>query len=72
VVGVDGKFDLRPIKTTAQVGPMSIVDHGLSAGDKAVVSFIGRLKPGMQVHAVPASDQSTASAIPTDAASGRP
>jgi RND family efflux transporter MFP subunit len=72
VVGVDGKFDLRPIKTTAQVGPMSIVDQGLSAGDKAVVSFIGRLKPGMQVHAVPATDQRAASAPPADTKTGRP
>jgi len=51
---------------------MSIVDHGLSAGDKAVVSFIGRLKPGMQVHAVPATDQRTASAPPADTTTGRP
>jgi len=72
VVGADGKFDLRPIKTTAQVGPMSIVDQGLSAGDKAVVSFIARLKPGMQVHAVPASDPRTASAPPADTTTGRP
>jgi len=72
VVKADGKFDLRPIKTTLRVGSLAVVDEGLSAGDRAVVSFIARLKPGMAVHAVPASDQSTASAIPTDAASGRP
>ena len=72
VVGADSKFDLRPVKTTAQVGSRSIVDQGLSAGDRAVISSIGRLKPGMPVHAVPASDQSTASAAPADAASGRP
>jgi membrane fusion protein (multidrug efflux system) len=72
VVGADGKFDLRPVKTSAQVGSMALVDQGLNAGDRAVVSFIARLKPGMAVHAVPASDKGTASAAPADAALGRP
>jgi RND family efflux transporter MFP subunit len=71
VVKADGKFDLRPIKTTAHVGSRAVVDEGLSAGDRAVVSFIARLKPGMPVHAVPASDERTASAVPAGTAPGR-
>ena len=71
VVKTDGKFDLRPIKTTAHVGSLAVVDEGLNRGDRAVVSFIARLKPGMPVHAVPASDQRTASAAPANTAPGR-
>ena len=64
-VGADGKFDLRPVTIAEQVGTMSIVEQGINAGDKVVVSDVVRLRPGMPVHAVPATDKSTASAAPS-------
>ncbi len=63
VVGPDGKFDLRTVKTAGQVGSMTIIDQGVRAGEKVVVSDLVRLRPGMAVHAVPASDKSTASPV---------
>jgi RND family efflux transporter MFP subunit len=65
VVGADGKLEIRAVKVTGQVGTMAVVPQGLSAGEKVVVSSLARLRPGMPVHAVPASDQSTTSAGPS-------
>lgn len=65
VVGADGKLQIRNVKTTGQVGSMAIVAEGLSAGENVVVSALARLRPGMQVHAVPAAEQSAASAGPS-------
>jgi len=62
VVGADGKLQIRTVKTAGQVGSMAVVAEGLSAGENVVVSALARLRPGMQVHAVPAADQSAASA----------
>jgi membrane fusion protein (multidrug efflux system) len=62
VVGSDGKVDFRTIKIGEQVGTMWIVENGVSAGEKAIVSDLVRLKPGMLVNAVPASHGATASA----------
>jgi membrane fusion protein (multidrug efflux system) len=69
VVGADGKFDIRPVQTAEQVGAFSIVDKGVSAADKVVVSALARLRPGMQVHAVPASDGPSASTTPSSGGS---
>lgn len=65
VVGADGKLQIRTVKTTGQVGSMAVVAEGLSAGENVVVSALARLRPGTQVHAVPAADQSAASAGPS-------
>ena len=64
VVGSDGKLDIRVVKTAEQVGPLIVIENGLTAGDKVVVSDLTRLRPGMPVRAVPASDSTTASAEP--------
>jgi membrane fusion protein (multidrug efflux system) len=69
VVGADGKFDIRVVQTAEQFGALMIVDKGVSAGDKVVVSDLARLRPGMQVRAVPASGSATASTTPPPAAS---
>lgn len=61
VVGADGKFDVRNVATAEQVESLWIVDQGLSAGDKVVVSDLTRLRPGMSVHAVPAAEGAAAS-----------
>ena len=65
VVGDDGKLQIRTVRTTGQLGPMSIVDEGLSGGERVIVSDLTRLGEGMAVHAVPASERSTASAGPS-------
>jgi membrane fusion protein (multidrug efflux system) len=61
VVGPDGKLQIRGVTTAGQVGTMTIVDRGVSAGESVVVSDLARLKPGMAVHAVPASGEAGAS-----------
>jgi membrane fusion protein (multidrug efflux system) len=65
VVGADGKLQIRTVRTTGQVGPMVVVAEGLRAGENVVVSALARLKPGMAVLAVPATEQSAASAGPS-------
>jgi membrane fusion protein (multidrug efflux system) len=64
VVGSDGKMEIRVVKTAEQVGPLMVIENGLSAGDKVIVSDLTRLRPGMPVRAVPATDNTTASAEP--------
>jgi len=53
VVGANGKFDLRAVKTAEQVGAMLVIEGGVSASDQIVVSDVSRLRPGMAVRAVP-------------------
>ena len=62
VVGPEGKLQIRTVRTTGQVGSMAVVAEGLSAGENVVVSALARLRPGMSVHAVPATEQPAASA----------
>ncbi len=62
IVGSDGKVDFRTIKTGEQVGAMWIVESGVSAGDKVILSDLVRLRPGTPVKAVPASPSGSASA----------
>jgi RND family efflux transporter MFP subunit len=69
VVSADGKVELRTVTTAEQVGTMSIVERGVSAGDKVIVSQLARLRPGMAVSAVPASDETTAAAGPSPSSS---
>jgi len=71
-VVVDGKVDVRSVQTADQVGNMWIIDKGVSAGDKVIVSDYSRLRPGTPVNAVPASDSAKPSETPsTPASSGR-
>ena len=65
VVGPDGKLQIRTVRSTGQVGQMAIVAEGLTAGENVVVSALARLRPGMPVHAVPATEQPAASAGPS-------
>jgi membrane fusion protein (multidrug efflux system) len=64
VVGPDGKVELRTVKTAEQIGTMWIVEQGVSAGEKVIVSDLVRVRPGMTVHPAPASDGATASTAP--------
>jgi RND family efflux transporter MFP subunit len=63
VVGSDDKLQIRGVTTAGQAGEMTIVDRGVSAGERVVVSDLTRLRPGMAVHAVPASGGAGASGI---------
>jgi len=68
-VVVDGKVEVRPVKTADQVGTMWIIDKGVRAGDKVIVSDYSRLRPGTPVNAVPASDGAKPSQTPSPTAS---
>ncbi|HTG83562.1 MAG TPA: efflux RND transporter periplasmic adaptor subunit [Gemmatimonadales bacterium] len=59
VVGADSKLEIRTVQTKGQVGSMSIVSRGLSAGEKVVVSDLVKFKPGMTVHPVDAPEPPT-------------
>ena len=71
IVGSDGKVDIRVVKTAEPVGPLVVVENGVTAGEKVIVSSLVRLRPGVLVRAVPASDNATASAASPDASSPR-
>jgi len=68
-VVADGKVDVRSVQTADQVGTMWIIDKGVSAGDKVIVSDYSRLRPGTPVNAVPASDSAKPSETPSTTAS---
>jgi len=61
IVGSDDKVDIRVVRTAEQVGPLVVIENGVSAGEKVIVSNLTRLRPGVQVRAVPSSDNATAS-----------
>ncbi|SAL80032.1 HlyD family secretion protein [Caballeronia peredens] len=54
VVGKDNKVALRPLVTSATVGQSWVVESGLNAGDRVIVEGIDKVRPGMEVKAVPA------------------
>jgi membrane fusion protein (multidrug efflux system) len=54
VVGPDNKVALRTIQATRTFGNNWVVDSGLNAGDKVIVSGIQRVQPGTLVRAVDA------------------
>jgi len=65
VVGADGKAEFRPVVVAGQVSSSSIIERGVRVGEKVIVSDLARIRPGMPVRAVPASDKTTASASPS-------
>jgi membrane fusion protein (multidrug efflux system) len=72
VVGSDGKIDIRVVQTAEQVGALWVIDKGLSAGDKVIVSDMAKLRPGIAVVAVPASESTPPSVAPSRASSSSP
>jgi multidrug efflux pump len=54
VVGPDGKVALRTIQATRTLGDNWVVDGGLSAGDRVVVSGVQKVQPGSTVRVVDA------------------
>jgi membrane fusion protein (multidrug efflux system) len=64
VVGADGKVDVRLVQTGPQIGSLWIVEKGLAAGDKVIISDLARLRPGMPVRATPAATDASVAAPP--------
>jgi membrane fusion protein (multidrug efflux system) len=54
VVGPDNKVALRTIQATRTFGNNWVVESGVNAGDKVIVSGIQKAQPGTLVHAVDA------------------
>ena len=59
VVGADGKVAIRPVKVGPQLGPLWVIDSGISAGDKVIVEGIQKVRDGVVVKTVPAKDLAT-------------
>ncbi|HEX4051786.1 MAG TPA: efflux RND transporter periplasmic adaptor subunit [Steroidobacteraceae bacterium] len=71
VVNADGKVEQRKVDVSRAVGNRWLVDQGLSAGDRLIVSGLQKVQPGMSVQAVEAMPQSaTAYADTASGASG--
>ncbi|WP_206997460.1 efflux RND transporter periplasmic adaptor subunit [Trinickia mobilis] len=74
IVGQDNKVTPRVIVTSGMHGPDWIVDSGLQPGDRVIVQGTEKVRPGMEVKAVPAqlaaSPASGAAAGAAPAASG--
>jgi membrane fusion protein (multidrug efflux system) len=64
VVGGDSKAEIRVVQPAEQIGSLWIIDKGLTAGDKVIVSDLARVRTGMQVRAMAASTNSGAAASP--------
>ncbi|BAN22268.1 efflux RND transporter periplasmic adaptor subunit [Caballeronia insecticola] len=64
VVGHDNKVTMRPLVTAGTYGQSWVVDSGLNAGDRVIVEGVDKVRPGMEVKAVPAHLPAQASAEP--------
>jgi membrane fusion protein (multidrug efflux system) len=69
VVAADGKVEQRMVDVSRAVGNRWLVNQGLSAGDRLIVSGLQKVQPGMSVQAVEAMPrQATAYANSSGAA----
>ncbi|MPW23647.1 efflux RND transporter periplasmic adaptor subunit [Paraburkholderia sp. CNPSo 3157] len=59
VVGPDNKVVARSVVTAGTYGADWVVDSGLQPGDRVIVQGTGKVRPGMTVKAVPATDATT-------------
>ncbi len=55
VVGAGGKVEERQVEITRAVGNRWLIDGGLAAGDRLIVSGVQKVQPGMTVVAVEAA-----------------
>jgi len=69
VVGQDNKAALRTVRTGALVDGFWLVDDGLKAGERVIVSGVQKLRPGtvVKVAAAPATAAAAPAAAPTAA-----
>ncbi len=70
VVGAGGKVEERQVDITRAVGNRWLIDGGLAAGDRLIVSGVQKVQPGMAVQAIEAS--SNPAAPTAEAPSGAP
>lgn len=70
VVGQDNKVALRTVRTGALVDGFWLVDDGLKAGERVIVSGVQKLRPGtvVKVAAAPAAAAAAPTAAPAAAA----
>jgi membrane fusion protein (multidrug efflux system) len=70
VVNAAGKVEQRKVDVSRAVGNRWLVDQGLSAGDRLIVSGLQKVQPGMNVQAVEATPQSTTAYADTGTGTG--
>ena len=71
VVGADSKAEIRVVQPAERIGNLWIIDKGLTAGEKVIVSDLALVRSGMQVRAMAASTDSAAAASPAPSPGGR-
>ncbi len=71
VVGADSKAEIRVVQPAERIGSLWIIDKGLTAGEKVIVSDLALVRSGMQVRAMAASTDSAAAASPAPSPGGR-
>jgi membrane fusion protein (multidrug efflux system) len=67
VVGRDNKVALRPLVTAGTYGQNWVVESGLEPGERVIVEGTDKVRPGMEVKAVPAHLPSASAAAPAAA-----
>jgi membrane fusion protein (multidrug efflux system) len=74
VVGPDNKVALRTIQATRTFGNNWVVDSGLNAGEKVIVSGVQKVQPGALVRAVevPAAPASASAPAPQPGSAQQP
>ncbi|MBV1930590.1 MAG: efflux RND transporter periplasmic adaptor subunit [Porticoccaceae bacterium] len=60
VVGEGNKAELRELKTARAIGDQWLVLSGLEVGDRVIVEGLQKIKPGVEVNPVSASESSSA------------
>ena len=71
VVGADGKVVKKPVQDQGLRDNKWVVTSGISQGDKIIVQGSSKAKPGLKVHAVPASDNAAVIDANPNAAGGK-
>jgi membrane fusion protein (multidrug efflux system) len=71
VVGADSKVEIRVVQPAERIGSLWIIDKGLTAGDKVIVSDLALVRTGMLVRATAASTDSAAAASPAASPRGQ-
>lgn len=67
VVGPDNKVEIRPVKIAEAVGNMRIIDQGLKAGERVVVTGTQKVRSGITVSPTPFTEEKAAEGTPAQA-----
>ncbi len=63
-VSADNKVEIKTVKIGSAVGDKWIISEGLAEGDRVIVEGLQKVKPGMEVKAVPFVRAADASVVP--------